>query len=225
MNFSCKLTFGLKTAPNIFQRSLNTVSTDYLHKWLVVYVDDHSVDSNWRGSPCKLFVVVSETGESWHGTLVGMQLKPSKCTFQAREIEILGHRITQEVRTHINNGVEAILSMHTATNISAVKCFLGLCGYFRDFIPWCLPEQKPCETSSKNQVSGQKKQKNSFETWWKPSLVQLWCYSIRIGTISFNHMWALASLGVELFWLRRRMTCVALYDFHPEHIHQLNHIG
>ena len=71
-----------------------------------------------------------------------MQLKPSKCTFRAREIEILGHRITQEGRTHINNGVEAILSMHTATSISAVKCFLVLCGYFRDFIPWMSTRTK-----------------------------------------------------------------------------------
>lgn len=33
------LTFGLKTAPNKFQRILNTVFADYLHKWLAVYVD------------------------------------------------------------------------------------------------------------------------------------------------------------------------------------------
>ena len=50
-----------------------------------------------------------------------MQLKPSKCSFFAREIEILGHRITQEGQTPISKGVEAILSMPTPTNISAVK--------------------------------------------------------------------------------------------------------
>ena len=65
---------------------------------------------------------------------VGMQLKPSKCVFFAREIEILGHCVIQEGWTLISTGVEAILSMPTPTNISAVKHFLGLCGYFRDFI-------------------------------------------------------------------------------------------
>jgi len=35
-----RLPFGLKTAPNTFQRILNTVFADYLHKWLVVYMDD-----------------------------------------------------------------------------------------------------------------------------------------------------------------------------------------
>ena len=66
---------------------------------------------------------------------VGMQLKPSKCIFFAKEIELLGHSVTQEGRTPISRGVEAILPMPTPTNISAVKRFLGLCGYFRDFIP------------------------------------------------------------------------------------------
>ena len=35
-----RLPFGLKTAPNTFQRILNTVFADYLHQWLTVYVDD-----------------------------------------------------------------------------------------------------------------------------------------------------------------------------------------
>ena len=39
---------------------------------------------------------------------VRMQLKYSKCRLYAREIEILGHGITQEGRTPINKGVEAI---------------------------------------------------------------------------------------------------------------------
>lgn len=49
--------------------------------------------------------------------------------------ELLGHRIAQEGRTPISKGVEAIVSMPTPKNTSAVKRFLGLFGYFRDFIP------------------------------------------------------------------------------------------
>lgn len=57
-----KLTFGMKTATNTFQQSLNSVFADYLNKWFVVYVDENSVESDRQRSPCKLFVVVSETG-------------------------------------------------------------------------------------------------------------------------------------------------------------------
>jgi len=125
-----RLPFGLKTAPNTFQQILHTVFADYLHKWLVVYVDDiiqwAMTDEEALAQYSLLFQRLVK---------VGVQLKPSKCTFLAKEIEILGHRITQEGRTPISKGVEAILSMPTPTNTSAVKRFLGLCGYFRDFIP------------------------------------------------------------------------------------------
>ena len=124
------LPFGLKTAPNTFQRILNTVFADNLHKWLVVYVDDII---QWAMSDKEALEHYSLLFQRL--VKVGMQLKPSKCIFFAREIEILGHRVTQEGRTPISRGVEAILSMPIPTNSSAVKRFLGLCGYFRDFIP------------------------------------------------------------------------------------------
>ena len=100
---------------------------DYLHKWLGVYVDDII---QWAMTDKEALEQYSLLFQRL--VKVGMQLKPSKCIFFAKEIEILGHRVTQEGRTAISRGVEAILSMPTPTNISAVKRFLGLCGYFRD---------------------------------------------------------------------------------------------
>ena len=35
-----RLPFGLKTAPQCFQRILNTIFTDFLYKWLIIYIDD-----------------------------------------------------------------------------------------------------------------------------------------------------------------------------------------
>ena len=125
-----RLPFGLKTAPNTFQRILNTAFAYYLHKWLVIYVDDII---QWAMSDEEALARYSLLFQRL--VKVGMQLKPLMCTFFSREIEILGHRITQDGRTPISKGVKAILSMPTPTNTSAVKRFLGLCGYFRDFIP------------------------------------------------------------------------------------------
>ena len=145
-----RLPFGLKTAPNTFQRILNTVFADYLHKWLVVYVDDiiqwATTDEEALEHYSLLFQRLVK---------VGMQLKPTKCTFFAKEIEILGHRITQEGRTPISKGVEAILSMPTPTNTSAVKRFLGLCGYFRDFIPCMSTRTQALRSLLKKGVSFQ----------------------------------------------------------------------
>ena len=38
---------------------------------------------------------------------VGVQFKPTKCTFFAKELQVLGHTITE----HNSKGVEAITSM------------------------------------------------------------------------------------------------------------------
>ena len=145
-----RLPFGLKTAPNTFQRILNTVFADYLHKWLVVYVDDII---QWAMSDREALEHYSLLFQRL--VKVGMQLKPSKCIFFAREIEILGHRVTQDGRTPISRGVEAILSMPTPTNISAVKRFLGLCGYFRDFIPCMSTRTQALRSLLKKGVSFQ----------------------------------------------------------------------
>ena len=86
-----RLPFGLKTTPNTFQRILNTVFADYLQKWLVVYLDDiiqcTMTDEEALEHNSLLFMRLVR---------VGVQLKPSKCTFFARNIKILGHQITQE---------------------------------------------------------------------------------------------------------------------------------
>ena len=120
-----RLPYGLKTAPNTFQRILNTVFADYLHKWLVVNVDDKVQWSITDEEALAHYLLLFQ-----RLVQVGMQRKPSKCSFFARKIEILGHRITQE--GPISKGVEAILSMPTPTNISAIKRFLGLLRQFQD---------------------------------------------------------------------------------------------
>ena len=126
-----RLPFGLTTAPNTFQRIFNTVFADYLHKWLVIYVDDDLLQ--WaktdEGALAQYSLLFQRLVK------VGLQLKPTDRIFFARHTELLGHRITQEGRTPIGKGVEAIVSMPTPKNTSAVKRFLGLCGYFRGFIP------------------------------------------------------------------------------------------
>ena len=50
------------------------------------------------------------------------------------DLEILGHRITPVGRFPISKGTNAITNMPRAHNVSAVKRFLGMVGYFRDSI-------------------------------------------------------------------------------------------
>ena len=47
---------------------------------------------------------------------------------------VLGHRITSEDCLPTQKGTEAIVSMPRPHNVSAIKRFLGMVGYFRDHV-------------------------------------------------------------------------------------------
>ena len=55
-----------------------------------------------------------------------------KCVFFSENLEILGHRITPDCRFPTQKSTEAIFFMPGAHNVSSVKCFFTMVGYFRD---------------------------------------------------------------------------------------------
>ena len=119
-----RLPFGLKTAPNTFQRILNTVFADYLHQWLTVYVDDIIMWSDTqRNAIHKNELLFARYVQA------GIQFKPAKCTFFDRELQVLGHTITAYGRKPTSKGIEAIVNMQPPSNVTGLKRFLGLCNF------------------------------------------------------------------------------------------------
>ena len=55
------LPFGLKTAPNTFQRILNTVFSQFLYKWLIIYVGDCVTWSNSYADALEYYQLLLET--------------------------------------------------------------------------------------------------------------------------------------------------------------------
>ena len=75
-----RLPFGLKTAPNTFQRILNTVFADYLHQWMTVYVEDIIMWASTYRDALHTYELLFATSVQ-----AGIQFKPSKCTFVLRK--------------------------------------------------------------------------------------------------------------------------------------------
>ena len=80
-----KVPFGLKSAPNFFQKEMNTILADLIGKCVFVYIDDILVFSK------------NETDHIRHLQLVfdrlrnsGLKLKPTKCAFGLPEVKLLG---------------------------------------------------------------------------------------------------------------------------------------
>ena len=87
-----RMPYGLRTAPQTFQRILNSVSADFLYQWLIEALSRYEL--------------VFERAAKF-----GIQFKPTKCVFFSQDLEILGHRVTPLGRFPTSKGTEAISAM------------------------------------------------------------------------------------------------------------------
>ena len=126
--FTCML-YGLKTAPQTFQRILNSVFANFLYHWFIIYIDDVIVWAKTDLEALSRYELVFERAAKF-----GVQFKPTTCAFFSQHLEILGHRITPLGRFPTSQGTEAISAMPHSYNVSSVKRFLGMVNYFLDYV-------------------------------------------------------------------------------------------
>ena len=121
--------YGLKTAPQTFQRILNSVFANFLYQWLIIYIDDVIVWANTDLEALSRYELVFERAAKF-----GIQFKPTKCALFSQDLEILGHRVTPLGWFPTSKGTEAISAMPHPHNVSSVKRFLGMVNYFHDYV-------------------------------------------------------------------------------------------
>jgi hypothetical protein len=123
------LPFGLTNAPGVLMSFMNGVFREYLDKFVQVFIDDILIYS-W---------MMEEHDE--HLRLVLQCLrehklygKLSKCSFFQSRIHYLGHVIFDEGIAVDPAKVEAIMEWPAPTNVTEVRSFMGLAGYYRRFV-------------------------------------------------------------------------------------------
>ena len=65
----------------------------------------------------------------------GMMIKPSKCIFGVDSIDFLGHQLQQGLIGLLEDNVDKIRKTPRPATKKQVRSFVGLAGYYRDFIP------------------------------------------------------------------------------------------
>jgi hypothetical protein len=120
------MSFGLTNAPAYFMYLMNKVFIEYLDQFVVVFIDDILIFSK------------NEEEHDEHLRLVLQKLrknqlyaKLSKCEFWLKEISFLGHIISEGGISVDPSKVESVLSWNTPSNVSDIRSFLGLAGYYR----------------------------------------------------------------------------------------------
>jgi hypothetical protein len=66
-----------------------------------------------------------------------LNLQPEKCQFLRKEVNYLGHQITEAGLKPDPQKVAAVSIYQTLTSVRELKTFCGMISYYRRFIPKC----------------------------------------------------------------------------------------
>ncbi|KAF4228200.1 hypothetical protein CNMCM8980_006938 [Aspergillus fumigatiaffinis] len=141
--------FGLTNAPASFQRFINEVLQEYLHSFVIVYLDDILIFSKKEEEHVEH---VSRVLEKLQEAKIKLKLK--KCEFHVQETEFLGHWISTEGIHMDQNKIKAIVEWPQLENVKHVQQFIGLVNYYQRFIGGDPEKEKTLETDASDYVIG-----------------------------------------------------------------------
>lgn len=130
--------FGLTNAPAVFQRMMNSIFSDMLDVFLVVYLDDMLIFSPDEQSHIRHVRAVLQRLK--HNKLFA---KLEKCEFHKPSVTFLGYVVSGEGVAADPEKVEAINKWPTPKKLKDVQAFLGFANFYRRFIPGFAEKARP----------------------------------------------------------------------------------
>ncbi|XP_049306293.1 retrovirus-related Pol polyprotein from transposon 17.6 isoform X1 [Bactrocera dorsalis] len=122
--------FGLCNAPATFERLMEHVLKGLNWKTCLVYLDDIIIMGKSFDDHLKNLEEVFQRIAS-----AGLRLNPKKCSLWKKQVTYLGHKVSTE-GIHTEEGkIKAVKDWPQPTNIHELRSFLGLCTYYRRFVP------------------------------------------------------------------------------------------
>eukprot|EP00741_Cyanophora_paradoxa_P004826 tig00000829_g4682.t2 len=121
--------FGITNGPSAFCRAISSIMGPLLSTCVVAYVDDLTIFSSTVDQhliDLEAFFAAVERGN--------LKLKPSKCRFMVREIELLGHRVSGEGVRKDKKKMDMIAKWPEPSTPENLHSFVGLTGYYRRFV-------------------------------------------------------------------------------------------
>jgi hypothetical protein len=151
--------FGLKNAPTTFQCIMNEVLALLLRKFVMVFLDDILVYSkSLKEHIHHLTLVLQKLREHQ------LYLKASKCSFVKSQLDYLGHIISVIGVATDPSKTADMLKWPTPTNVTELRGFLGLTGYYRKFVKhYGLIARPLTHLLKKNQFAWSEQAQQAFE--------------------------------------------------------------
>ena len=124
-----EMPFGLTNASTVFMDIMNCVFRSYVDQYVVVFIVDLLVYSKDRENHDTHLRVVLETLRKEQ-----LYAKLSKCEFWLNEVSFLGHIVSKEGIRMDPKKIEVVVEWKPPRNVTEVRSFLGLAGYYRRFV-------------------------------------------------------------------------------------------
>ncbi|GBG81932.1 hypothetical protein CBR_g34114 [Chara braunii] len=120
---------GLTNTPATFQAAMTNEFCAMLDQFVLVYLDNILVHSRSLEDHLGHLRRVFETLRR-----AKYNANRDKCEFVRQELEYLGHFVTPEGISPLSNKIQAIQEWPEPRNVTDVRSFLGLAGYYQRFI-------------------------------------------------------------------------------------------
>lgn len=118
--------FGLTNAPATFQCIMNEILAPFLRKFVMVDILIYSKNMQEHLEHVRLVLSTLRQHQ--------LYMKRSKCSFAQTQLEYLGHIISDHGVSTDPSKTKAMLHWPTPTNVTELRGFLGLTGYYRKFL-------------------------------------------------------------------------------------------
>ena len=123
-----RLPFGINCAPDYFSKMFSDLFADIEN--VIVHVDDILIYADFEEQHDKILKMVLERLHK-----EGVTLNKDKCKFSVREIDFLGHKISERGIEILPERVSAIINFPTPNNKNSLLQFLGTINYIGKLIP------------------------------------------------------------------------------------------
>jgi len=130
------LMMGFKGSVAHQQRFMEELMEEF--DFVMVYIDDILIASDTFEEHIEHIAAVLDKLER-----VNLALNPAKCSLGFERIKVLGHLVDQYGLATLEAKTAAIREMEYPTTLAQLDYFLGLTGYYRQYVAWYAQKARP----------------------------------------------------------------------------------